>query len=319
MSHHATNWAIQQRGLKPVSKIVLWHLADCHNPAQGCFPSLDYLAHHAEIGLTTVKEHLNALELAGLIKRVRMKDEKTRKQLPTRYVLAFEAHFEATESNDAPGARTPENPDTDEASRGRKPAPETGAGNDQKPGPDSGESRGRIPAPNLVREPVKEPSRARDDAAPDGASSRRDGAPPGDRESSQRAQRYAVKLVIGWARADVVERLPAKLAGQSLRFDLSGPEARDFVFSLDRRACRRAASLIRWGLAIVDGEDDKPPKQLDMPALIEGLRHPIAGAAARARCEAFLAFVALAHPPRDDDPPADERSEDGTDADCEAA
>ncbi len=24
MSHAATNWAIQQRGLKPVTKIVLW-------------------------------------------------------------------------------------------------------------------------------------------------------------------------------------------------------------------------------------------------------------------------------------------------------
>jgi hypothetical protein len=39
MSHEATNWAIQQRGLKPTTTIVLWHLCDRHNPDFGCFPS----------------------------------------------------------------------------------------------------------------------------------------------------------------------------------------------------------------------------------------------------------------------------------------
>jgi hypothetical protein len=38
MSHDATNWAIQQRGLKPTTKIVLWHLCDRFNPDFGCFP-----------------------------------------------------------------------------------------------------------------------------------------------------------------------------------------------------------------------------------------------------------------------------------------
>ena len=28
MSHQGTNWAILQRGLKPTTKIVLWHLCD---------------------------------------------------------------------------------------------------------------------------------------------------------------------------------------------------------------------------------------------------------------------------------------------------
>ena len=32
MSHKATVWAIQQRGLKPATKIVLWFLCDRHNP-----------------------------------------------------------------------------------------------------------------------------------------------------------------------------------------------------------------------------------------------------------------------------------------------
>jgi hypothetical protein len=31
MSHEATNWAIKQRGLKPTTKIVLWHLCDRFN------------------------------------------------------------------------------------------------------------------------------------------------------------------------------------------------------------------------------------------------------------------------------------------------
>ncbi len=39
MSHRATNWAIQQRGLPPAAKLVLWHLCDRHNPDFGCFPS----------------------------------------------------------------------------------------------------------------------------------------------------------------------------------------------------------------------------------------------------------------------------------------
>ena len=39
MSHEATNWAIKQRGLKPTTKIVLWHLCDRFNPDYGCFPS----------------------------------------------------------------------------------------------------------------------------------------------------------------------------------------------------------------------------------------------------------------------------------------
>ena len=49
MSHRATNWAIQQRGLAPATKLVLWHLCDRHNPDYGRFPSQDQLAADAEI------------------------------------------------------------------------------------------------------------------------------------------------------------------------------------------------------------------------------------------------------------------------------
>lgn len=75
MSHKATNWAIQQRGLKPATKILLWHLADCHNPAHGCFPSQEYLAEHCEMDERTVRRHLLALEEMGLISRVKVKDK----------------------------------------------------------------------------------------------------------------------------------------------------------------------------------------------------------------------------------------------------
>ncbi|SEG14890.1 hypothetical protein SAMN05421751_11282 [Jhaorihella thermophila] len=42
MSHYATTWAIRQRGLKPATKLVLWYLADRHNPDYGCFPSQEW-------------------------------------------------------------------------------------------------------------------------------------------------------------------------------------------------------------------------------------------------------------------------------------
>ncbi len=54
MSHAATNWAIQQRGLKPTTKIVLWHLCDRFNPDYGCFPSQERLAHDCEISRATL-------------------------------------------------------------------------------------------------------------------------------------------------------------------------------------------------------------------------------------------------------------------------
>ena len=47
MSHKATVWPIQQRGLKPATKIVLWFLCDRHNPDFGCFPTQVRLAEDA--------------------------------------------------------------------------------------------------------------------------------------------------------------------------------------------------------------------------------------------------------------------------------
>ena len=130
MSHKATNWAIQQRGLSPATKLVLWYLCDRHNPDFGCFPSQDQLAADAEISRASLNTHLEKLENAGLIRRQRRVDEVTRKQKSTRYVLGFEDDF------------------------GSDPCPESGHGKLQKPCPDFGKSRVQILDTNLVREPV---------------------------------------------------------------------------------------------------------------------------------------------------------------------
>jgi hypothetical protein len=93
MSHAATNWAIQRRGLKPTTKIVLWHLCDRFNPDYGCFPSQERLAHDCEISRSTLNEHLGQLEASGLLRRVPRLDPVTKRQMPTRYILGFERGF----------------------------------------------------------------------------------------------------------------------------------------------------------------------------------------------------------------------------------
>jgi hypothetical protein len=141
MSHKATNWAIQQRGLSPVTKLVLWYLCDRHNPDFGCFPSQDQLAADAEISRASLNVHLEKLETAGLIRRQRRVDEVTRKQKSTRYVLGFEDDFSG------------------------EPCPESGHGKPQKPCPDFGKSRVQNLDTNLVREPVTTTARENDENA----------------------------------------------------------------------------------------------------------------------------------------------------------
>jgi hypothetical protein len=141
MSHKATNWAIQQRGLMPVTKLVLWYLCDRHNPDFGCFPSQDQLAADAEISRASLNVHLDKLEMAGLIRRHRRVDEVTRKQKSTRYVLGFEGDF------------------------GTEPCPDSGHGKPQKPCPDFGKSRVQNLDTNLVREPVTTTAREADENA----------------------------------------------------------------------------------------------------------------------------------------------------------
>lgn len=145
MSHFATNWAIRQRGIKPGLKVVLWHLADCHNPAYGgTFPSQEYLSDQCEIPRSTLNTYLDQLETAGLIAREQRRKEGSHKQERTRYYFPFEEQFSRFST--------------------AKPSPETGHGeadpesrNQADPSPENGDSRVQNLDRTPVREPVKEP------------------------------------------------------------------------------------------------------------------------------------------------------------------
>jgi len=163
MSHDATNWAIQQRGLKPATKIVLWFLCDRHNPDFGCFPTQARLAEDAEMSISALNDHLAKLQELRLIHRVRVHDPHTHKRLATRYILGFEDGF--------PQEPAPETADglsgTDEE-QDDDPTPESGhgaiSGFPAKPSPDFAQSHLRNPETNLVREPLSKPVKEEEDA-----------------------------------------------------------------------------------------------------------------------------------------------------------
>lgn len=138
MSHKATNWAVTVRGIPPASKIVLWHLADRHNKDTGqCNPSQDRLAHDCEMSRRSVNNHLDRLESAGLIKRVRSVNPITRRQENTGYILCFDV------------------------SKAQEPCADIAHGavckSGEKPCAKSGKSRVQNLHTNPVKEPVKEP------------------------------------------------------------------------------------------------------------------------------------------------------------------
>ena len=163
MSHKATVWAIQQRGLKPATKIVLWFLCDRHNPDFGCFPTQARLADDAEMSISALNQHLAKLQELRLIHRVRAQDPHTHKRLATRYILGFEDGF--------PPEPTPETGDGfmgTESEHGGDPTPESGhgaiSGFSAKPSPDFAQSHLRNPEINLVREPLSKPVKEEEDA-----------------------------------------------------------------------------------------------------------------------------------------------------------
>ena len=144
MSHAATNWAIQQRGLKPATKIVLWHLCDRHNPDFGCFPTQARLAEDAEMSISSLNDHLKKLEELGLIRRIQCQDHRTKRHQATRYILGFEII----------------NP--------QEPCPEFGDGADSEfgavPSPENHQSHLRNSETNPVREPLSKPVKEEEDA-----------------------------------------------------------------------------------------------------------------------------------------------------------
>ena len=182
MSHEATNWAIKQRGLKPTTKIVLWHLCDRFNPDYGCFPSQDRLAHDCEISRSTLNDHIGQLEAAGLLRRIPRIDPATKRQLPTRYILCFEPGFTLAEVVPCPKighgeSALRENPSVADGCGldvlpEPNPCPKSGHGIDTgavsgfcpDPCPENGQSRVRNPDTNLVREPLSKPVKEEEDA-----------------------------------------------------------------------------------------------------------------------------------------------------------
>ena len=182
MSHEATNWAIKQRGLKPTTKIVLWHLCDRFNPDYGCFPAQSRLAHDCEISRSTLNDHLGHLEAIGLLRRVPRIDPATKRQLPTRYILGFEPGFAPAPaepwpeighgSERAEGSRSDAEDLTAVGDVDGDPCPEFGhridaeavSGFCPEPCPENDESRVRNPDTNLVREPLSKPVKEEEDA-----------------------------------------------------------------------------------------------------------------------------------------------------------
>ena len=164
MSHKATVWAIQQRGLKPATKIVLWFLCDRHNPDFGCFPTQARLADDAEMSISALNDHLARLEELRLIHRVRVHDPRTHKRQATRYILGFEDGF--------PQEPTPETGDGFSGTNNEQdddPTPDSGHGSisgfPANPSPDFAGSHLRNPETNLVREPLSKPVKEEEDAA----------------------------------------------------------------------------------------------------------------------------------------------------------
>lgn len=172
MSHRATNWAIEQRGLKPATKVVLFHLADRHNPDFGCFPSQQRLADDCELSRASINQHLAILEAKGLLKRVQRRSEKTNRQQTTRYLFPFEEGFDDVPGPVGKAVNEAKRPDAANASA--KPAAQenpclkSGHGsvsrNAAEPCPENEKSRVQNLDTNPVREPLRE-SIVCDDAA----------------------------------------------------------------------------------------------------------------------------------------------------------
>jgi hypothetical protein len=132
---------------------VLFHLCDCHNPSQGCFPSQAYLRRVTGLSNGGLNNALKGLEDDGLISRHQRVDPTTRKQRPTQYHLAFEVGFK-------PKNPSPESGDGG-AVDGVKPSPLSGDGPDSTfcaiPSPLSEQSRLHSTGDKPVREPVNKP------------------------------------------------------------------------------------------------------------------------------------------------------------------
>ncbi len=142
MSHKATKWLSELPGETVGNSEfrVLFHLCDCHNPANGCYPTQAYLMAVTGVSNGTLNNALGSLARKGIIARHVEYDGKTHRKKPTRYTLGFEMPKQ------------------------REPSPETGVGaiskNDPVPSPKNSQSHLQPVGDKPVREPVKNLARA---------------------------------------------------------------------------------------------------------------------------------------------------------------
>ena len=161
MSHKATNWLAS---LTPTEMThgefrVLFHLCDCHNPSQGCFPSQTYLRDHTGLSNGGLNKALGNLEVKGLIKREQRNNPKNRQRLPSLYILGFEMKAPQEPTPLSGDGNSPENDGGHLHSGGEGanstfqggPSPLLGGGHLHPSGVDIDEP---------VKEPVKEPCEA---------------------------------------------------------------------------------------------------------------------------------------------------------------
>lgn len=135
MSHKATKWLSELSGdvIGNSEFRVLFHLCDCHNPANGCFPTQAYLRAVTGVSNGTLNNALGSLERKGIIARHVEFDKATHRKKPTRYTLGFEM------------------PKEDE------PSPETGVGAISKKHPVPSPKNGKSHLQPVGDKPVKEP------------------------------------------------------------------------------------------------------------------------------------------------------------------
>ncbi|VDC31398.1 helix-turn-helix domain-containing protein [Pseudogemmobacter humi] len=172
MSHAATNWlaALRPDVVANSEFRVLFHLCDCHNMSQGCYPTQRFLSAACGLSRSTVNVALARLEEKGLIWRQQSIDERTRRQRPTRYILGFEM-TDAQEPCPKTGHGNSSDPchsgETRAASEGQdtaapEPCPisktRAVSENPQKPCPKNGKSRVRPAGHKPVNKPENKPN-----------------------------------------------------------------------------------------------------------------------------------------------------------------
>jgi len=165
MSHKATSWlsTLPADSLGNAEFRILFHLCDCHNPAQGCFPTQAYLIAACAVSNGTLNAALKTLEAKGYITRHRELDGRTKRQKPTRYVLGFETkrgRQPAPETGDGSNGTAP-SPEAGDGFAGRSandPAPETGDGTRRRRPTASAAKPSPIRRSRAVSSPTPEPS-----------------------------------------------------------------------------------------------------------------------------------------------------------------